>query len=129
MEKCKVFTCTILVYVLASLTVKAEMSKCYVAGSAQRCRPSFVNAAYGRPVVASNTCGTPAEEYCLQTGRQGVTKSCHICDSSRPSLSHDAKFLTDLSQDNEERSWWQSNSMLHDVQYPNMVNLTLNLSK
>jgi len=129
MEKCKVFTCTILVYVLASLTVKAEMSKCYVAGSAQRCRPSFVNAAYGRPVVASNTCGTPAEEYCLQTGRQGVTKSCHICDSSRPSLSHDAKFLTDLSQDNEERSWWQSNSMLHDVQYPNMVNLTLNLNK
>jgi len=121
---------TVLVAALVNLT-HGEMSKCDVQGEAQRCMPSFVNAAYGRLVVASNTCGHQAEEYCLQTGRQGVTKSCHICDQSRERLSHDAKKLTDLSEEMnaEDGTWWQSNSMIYDVQYPNTVNLTLDLGK
>lgn len=126
---------TLFVLVAAAAVVRmsgAEMSKCHDgAGQGQRCMPSFVNAAYGRRVVASNTCGTPAEEYCLQTGRRGVTKSCHICDASRAQLSHNAEYLTDLSEDldAEEGTWWQSNSMIYDVQHPSMVNLTLNLSE
>jgi len=109
--------------------VYASMRKCYNSDNTPaRCIPPFVNAAFGRTVVASNTCGSPAEEYCVQTGVTGVSKSCHICDDSSPNLRHDASLLTDFN-DEMNSTWWQTSSMLYDVQYPTMVNLTLNLSK
>lgn len=115
---------------LARITLcSARMDNCYLrVGQAQRCLPPFVNAAYGKTVISSDTCGNPPEQYCLQTGATGVTKSCHICNNNVSSQAHGAVFLTDL-HNRDISTWWQSRTMLYNVQYPNMVNLTLNLSK
>ncbi|XP_041048727.1 laminin subunit gamma-3 [Carcharodon carcharias] len=107
------------------------MDSCYEQESrrAQRCVPEFCNAAFGRTLLASHVCGSPVpEEFCLQTGVTGVTKSCHVCDARDPQRSHNASSLNDFHSE-EEPSWWQSPSMLHGIQFPNSVNLTLHLGK
>lgn len=109
--------------------VRAAMDECAdEGGRAQRCMPEFVNAAFNVTVVATNTCGTPPEEYCVQTGVTGVTKSCHLCDAGQPHLQHGAAFLTDYNNQ-ADTTWWQSQTMLAGVQYPNAINLTLHLGK
>lgn len=90
--------------------------------------PEFVNAAFNVTVVATNTCGSPPEEYCVQTGVTGVTKSCHICDARDDKLHHSAVYLTDYNNP-QNTTWWQSQTMLAGIQYPNSINLTLHLGK
>uniref|UniRef100_A0A8P4KP52 Laminin, gamma 3 n=1 Tax=Dicentrarchus labrax TaxID=13489 RepID=A0A8P4KP52_DICLA len=106
--------------------VWAAMDSCYdEEGAPSRCMPKFENVAFSRTVVASNVCGSPPEDYCMQTGS---TRSCHYCDASDPHLSHNASLLTDFNR-NEEPTWWQSQSMFYGIQHPNSVNLTLHLGK
>ncbi|XP_059214275.1 laminin subunit gamma-3 [Centropristis striata] len=104
------------------LLVWAAMDSCL---DGSRCMPKFENIAFNRTVVASNACGSPKEDYCMQTGS---TRSCHYCDASDPDLSHNASLLTDFNR-NEESTWWQSQSMFYGIQHPNSVNLTLHLGK
>ncbi|KAJ7988356.1 hypothetical protein DPEC_G00322710 [Dallia pectoralis] len=109
------------------LVVRGAMDSCYDdrGTSPSHCMPKFENAAFDRTVVASNVCGSPPEEYCMQTGS---TRSYHRCVLSEPALSHNASLLTDMHTD-EEPTWWQSQSMFYGVQHPNSINLTLHLGK
>ncbi|NXN47590.1 LAMC3 protein, partial [Rhinoptilus africanus] len=97
-------------------------------GQPRRCMPVFENAAFGRAAQATNTCGSPPEDYCLQMGARHASTLCHRCDATHPRLHHNASFLTDFHSQ-EESTWWQSQSMAFGIQYPNSVNITLHLGK
>ncbi|XP_017600902.1 PREDICTED: laminin subunit gamma-3, partial [Corvus brachyrhynchos] len=97
-------------------------------GQPRRCMPVFENAAFGRAARATNTCGSPPEDYCLHMGTHHASALCHRCDASDPRRHHNASFLTDFHSQ-EESTWWQSQSMAFGIQYPNSVNITLHLGK
>ncbi|NXL95306.1 LAMC3 protein, partial [Alectura lathami] len=97
-------------------------------GQPRRCMPVFENAAFGRVPLATNTCGSPPEDYCLQMGARDASQLCQRCDAADPRLHHNASFLTDFHSQ-EESTWWQSQSMAFGIQHPNSVNITLRLGK
>lgn len=105
---------------------------CYFEGKPRKCLPSFVNAAYGNPVVASSTCGAhQAERYC-ELKRDGTLEECKTCDNSRPDLRFPASSLTDLNNPNNVTCWRSAIVPVPsdpDSAPPDNVTLTLSLGK
>jgi Laminin N-terminal (Domain VI) len=57
---------------------KSPSDPCYDAvGKARRCITDFVNAAFGKEVQASSTCGSPPSRYCQTSYNAGIIYS-HI---------------------------------------------------
>lgn len=112
-----------------NLKYKTRNDPCYNPDrSPVRCVPSFVNAAYGKPVMASSTCGTKKQQrYCSTNFDQesAFREECRVCDATIPSLSHPASLLTDLSNPVNQTCWVSEPS----VEYPSNVTVTLSLGK
>ncbi len=65
-------------------------------------------------------------EYCQQTGRQSDYEKCDVCDMRRRDKAHPVEYLNDYKNE-AGLTWWQSETMEYDIQYPNSVNITLHL--
>uniref|UniRef100_A0A8C2VGJ8 Netrin-1 n=1 Tax=Chinchilla lanigera TaxID=34839 RepID=A0A8C2VGJ8_CHILA len=95
-------------------------------GHPRRCIPDFVNAAFGKDVRVSSTCGRPPARYCVVSERgEERLRSCHLCNASDPKKAHPPAFLTDLNNPHN-LTCWQSENFL---QFPHNVTLTLSLGK
>ncbi|XP_073808672.1 netrin-1a isoform X1 [Danio rerio] len=95
-------------------------------GHPRRCIPDFVNAAFGKEVRASSTCGKTPSRYCVVTEKGDERhRNCHTCDASDPKKNHPPAYLTDLNNPHN-LTCWQSDNYL---QYPQNVTLTLSLGK
>ncbi|XP_067315626.1 netrin-1a isoform X2 [Pseudorasbora parva] len=95
-------------------------------GHPRRCIPDFVNAAFGKEVRASSTCGKTPSRYCVVTEKGDEKhRNCHTCDASDPKKYHPPAYLTDLNNPHN-LTFWQSDNY---IQYPQNVTLTLSLSK
>ncbi|KAK0396568.1 hypothetical protein QR680_001770 [Steinernema hermaphroditum] len=102
---------------------------CYdMAGRPVRCVPDFINAAFGKPVIASNTCGTSGpSKYCsIREDADGILREhCDTCDGSVRDKAHPASLLTDLNNSQNMTCWMSEPS----TDYPHNVTLTLSLGK
>ncbi|XP_026532788.1 netrin-1 [Pseudonaja textilis] len=95
-------------------------------GQPRRCIPDFVNAAFGKEVKVSSTCGRPQSRYCVLAEKgEERSRSCHLCDAADPKRAHPASYLTDLNNPHN-LTCWQSESF---VQHPLNVTLVLALGK
>ncbi|KAJ1529506.1 hypothetical protein ONE63_006279 [Megalurothrips usitatus] len=88
--------------------------------------PDFVNAAFGKPVEASSTCGSSGPvRYC------DSAPDCHICDDSNPKRRYPASFLTDLNNLSNVTCWRSEPQPppASSAAPPDNVSLTLSLGK
>lgn len=112
-------------------------------GNPRRCIPDFENAAFGRNVTASSTCGSPAARLCQVTpSGPGVTgsssgipgvdeelvRTCQECDSSTAATSHPASLLTDVNNPSKPTCWMSEPFNVNSQQERN-VSLKLSLGK
>ncbi|XP_023674926.1 netrin 2 [Paramormyrops kingsleyae] len=96
-------------------------------GAARRCIPEFINAAFGKEVQVSGTCGRPPSRSCSVVEREEkpAVRTCQICDAADPRRAHPASYLTDLNSAHNLTCWQSEN--LHTS--PHNVTLTLSLGK
>ncbi|XP_046450286.1 netrin-3-like isoform X1 [Daphnia pulex] len=79
----------------------------------RRCVPDFVNAAFGKEVTATSTCGNPPSRHCYATtdDKGDLTRLCSLCDSSNARRRHPSTYLTDLHNVNN-MTCWQSEPLI-----------------
>ena len=115
-----------------------DFESCYdSSGKALKCQPDFVNAAFGKEVIASSTCGAPPAKHCFWTsatknaqnlGLSRATQnsyltrrhrhqqtfqkenifSCFLCNSTDRLQSYPSSFLTDVHNSNNPTCWTSS---------------------
>ena len=104
---------------------------CYIDDSTlpRKCYPRFINAAFGKTVKASSTCGDPPSRYCLSHEDDGeINRKCNVCDARDPILAHPAYYLTDLNNVKKQNfTCWHSAPI--DPLSPDNVTLELSLEK
>ncbi|XP_064637889.1 netrin-1-like isoform X1 [Lineus longissimus] len=106
---------------------KNQPDPCYTESQeSRRCIPDFVNAAFGKEVKASSTCGTPPSRYCKTTeDKDGkFVRQCLICDDSNLKRRHPPAYLTDLNNPHNLTCW-----MSTPFNQNQNVTLTLSLNK
>ncbi|BFZ17796.1 hypothetical protein BsWGS_20835 [Bradybaena similaris] len=111
-------------------TKGANVDPCYNSdGQPVRCIPDFVNAAFGKRVVASSTCGAEPENYCKSSANKSgeIIRHCFLCDASNPKYSFPPEYLTDLNNPSNLTCWMSKT--YNSVQYPSNVTLSLSLDK
>lgn len=137
-----------------------DLDPCYDSdGSATKCQPDFVNAAFARDVKSSSTCGNPISKNCfwsaeeklepasrsshqtflhrryrqqpqrLQIPQKQVKSTCFMCDSSNSSTSHPPSFLTDLHNSNNPTCWSSAPISRTPSEASNSTILTLSLDR
>ena len=79
----------------------------------RRCVPDFVNAAFGKEVVATSTCGSPPSRHCYATtdDKGELARQCNICDATNSRRRHPSSYLTDLHNVNN-MTCWQSEPLI-----------------
>uniref|UniRef100_A0A0N5A3D9 Netrin-1 n=1 Tax=Parastrongyloides trichosuri TaxID=131310 RepID=A0A0N5A3D9_PARTI len=102
---------------------------CYdSSGRPIKCVPDFINAAFGKPVIASSTCGVdgPSRFCAIRESANGLIRElCDVCDASIKSKSHPASLLTDLNNARNLTCWISEPSLNQNEN----VTLTLSLGK
>ena len=75
--------------------------------------------------------GATPREYCVQTNLHSSSdysenrfEKCDICDTNNKD--HPADYMIDYRND-VGLTWWQSDTIEYDIQYPNSVNITIHL--
>ena len=93
----------------------------------KRCIPDFINAAFGKDVEASSTCGSPPSRYCTSSSDKdgSIIRNCFICDANHGKRQHPASYLTDLNNPNNVTCWMSEPF----VQFPHNVTLKISLGK
>lgn len=108
---------------------KPVVDPCYnLRGDPVRCVPDFINAAFGKPVIATSTCGQRRQDrFCATTfDSVGHLKDqCEICDAHQVPLAHPASYLTDLNNPTNLTCWVSE----PDSDQRQNVTLTLSLGK
>lgn len=99
-------------------------------GQGKRCIPDFINAAYGRDIHASSTCGDPPTRHCQSSTESDGSlvlsaKDCFVCSAKVQRDSHPSSYLTDLNNPNNLTCWISRPVSSRD----DNVTLTMSLAK
>ncbi|ODM90653.1 Netrin-1 [Orchesella cincta] len=91
---------------------------------ARKCIPDFVNAAFGKEIEASHTCGSRVATR-MRRMKDAAAGTCHVCDARDSRTSHPASYMSDLNNVNN-LTCWQSDPLASQEEN---VTLTLSLGK
>ncbi|KAK4877131.1 hypothetical protein RN001_009637 [Aquatica leii] len=104
---------------------------CYDEDRPRRCIPDFVNAAFGRSIAASSTCGLKGSVQYCDVLDPGAAPQCNVCDDQNPRRRFPPVYLTDINNPNNVTCWrsepLQPPTSMHAP--PDNITLTLSLGK